>query len=785
MADNISKITLPNNVEYDLKDATARSDLLMLNANKQDILVSGTNIKTINNESLLGSGNITIQGGGGGDSLPDQTGHAGDYLTTDGINVSWGDAESTSTIDIDTTVSPNSDHLITSGAVATAISNIDVLPSQTGNSGKVLTTNGSEASWASVPEEVFIATYGTTNYATVDAAVTEGKLVVARNGNLSALLVEKNNNTGTYYFRGAGTGSDNIIARFQVTSDSAWASTNTTLITTSRKINNKALSSDITLDASDVGAAASSHTHGNIQNNGTLQTTDVTVANGDKLVVTDADATTANQVARASISFDGSTTSKYLSPKGTWENVPTVSYPVTSVNTKTGAVVLDNTDVGAAATSHAHGNIQSGGTLQTSDVSVGNGDKLVVTDSSDSNKVARTSVSFDGSTTNKYLSPKGTWENVPTVNYPVTSVNTKTGAVVLDNTDVGAAATSHSHGNITSGGDITATAPTIANGDQIVINDNSASKITNGPTFDGSTTSKYLSQKGTWESVPVTSVNTKTGAVVLDNTDVGAAATSHAHGNITSGGDITATAPTIANGDQIVINDNSESKITNGPTFDGNTTNKYLSPKGTWENIPSVPSPADATPIMDGTAAIGTSTDYAREDHVHPTDTSLQTKITVSGVLKGDGSGGVSAATAGIDYQAPLPSQTNNSGKYLTTNGSALSWGTVDALPSQTGNSGKYLTTNGTAASWAATSAASTLTIESTPTSGSSNVVSSGGIYTAINNKVNRTTAVNVADVNYTTLMARGVKLLDATTYDAVSDWSVHLVNGAIAWRYE
>ena len=31
---------------------------------KQDALVSGTNIKTINNESLLGSGNITISGGG-------------------------------------------------------------------------------------------------------------------------------------------------------------------------------------------------------------------------------------------------------------------------------------------------------------------------------------------------------------------------------------------------------------------------------------------------------------------------------------------------------------------------------------------------------------------------------------------------------------------------------------------------------------------------------------------------------------------------------------------------
>lgn len=33
---------------------------------KQDSLVSGTNIKTVNNQSLLGSGNITVGGGGGG-----------------------------------------------------------------------------------------------------------------------------------------------------------------------------------------------------------------------------------------------------------------------------------------------------------------------------------------------------------------------------------------------------------------------------------------------------------------------------------------------------------------------------------------------------------------------------------------------------------------------------------------------------------------------------------------------------------------------------------------------
>jgi hypothetical protein len=54
-----------------------------------------------------------------------------------------------------------------------------------------------------------------------------------------------------------------------------------------------------------------------------------------------------------------------------------------------------------------------------------------------------------------------------------------------------------------------------------------------------------------------------------------------------------------------------------------------------------------------------------------------------------------------------LPTQTGNTGKYLTTNGTITSWATVDALPSQTGNSGKYLTTNGTTASWATVSGGS------------------------------------------------------------------------------
>lgn len=77
-------------------------------------------------------------------------------------------------------------------------------------------------------------------------------------------------------------------------------------------------------------------------------------------------------------------------------------------------------EVGAAASSHTHGNIQNGGALQTNDVSIANGDKLVITDASDSAKIARSGITFDASTTNKALTPKGTWESFLQGNQTIT-----------------------------------------------------------------------------------------------------------------------------------------------------------------------------------------------------------------------------------------------------------------------------------------------------------------------------------------------------------------------------
>ena len=104
-----------------------------------------------------------------------------------------------------------------------------------------------------------------------------------------------------------------------------------------------------------------------------------------------------------------------------WEDVPKqTAYSakgsatkVPQITTNAQGQVTGITEVtisGVTPASHPHGNITNGGALQTNDITIASGDKLVVTDSSDSNKVARTSVSFDGSTTTTALTPKGTFE---------------------------------------------------------------------------------------------------------------------------------------------------------------------------------------------------------------------------------------------------------------------------------------------------------------------------------------------------------------------------------------
>ena len=101
---------------------------------------------------------------------------------------------------------------------------------------------------------------------------------------------------------------------------------------------------------------------------------------------------------------------KYLDENGLlyfWQKIKTMFALVTHTHTKS---QITDFPTSMTPSSHTHGNITNEGALQSTDVAIANGDKLVVTDSSNSNKVARTGTSFDGSTTTKALTQKGTFE---------------------------------------------------------------------------------------------------------------------------------------------------------------------------------------------------------------------------------------------------------------------------------------------------------------------------------------------------------------------------------------
>jgi hypothetical protein len=155
--------------------------------------------------------------------------------------------------------------------------------------------------------------------------------------------------------------------------------------------------------------------------------------------------------------------------------------------------------------------------------------------------------------------------------------------------------------------------------------------------------------------------------------------------------------------------------------------------------------------------------------------------VTTSGVLSLGGtlgvpSGGTGATTANAAFNALVPSQTTNSGKFLTTNGTDTSWGTAvtsvqasggttglsfsggpitstgtltlggalgvtnggtgatsvtnainNLLPSQAGQAGKYITTDGSNISWAAVSGGGSGTVTSVGLSGGSTGLSVSG----------------------------------------------------------
>lgn len=111
------------------------------------------------------------------------------------------------------------------------------------------------------------------------------------------------------------------------------------------------------------------------------------------------------------------------------------------------------TDTSRASSSHAHGSVTSDGKITATGITLANGDALVVTDSSASHAIKKTSITFDGSTTTQALTKKGTWESFPNPNWNaitgvssilnkpsiVNAIDGVNGVVTLKTTTIGSA----------------------------------------------------------------------------------------------------------------------------------------------------------------------------------------------------------------------------------------------------------------------------------------------------------------------------------------------------------
>ena len=147
-----------------------------------------------------------------------------------------------------------------------------------------------------------------------------------------------------------------------------------------------------------------------------------------------------------------------------------------------------------------------------------------------------------------------------------------------------------------------------------------------------------------------------------------------------------------------------------------------------------------------------------------PANLGAQPKITANGILKGNGSGTISAAVAGTDYAAASHNH----------DASAITSGTLSVARGGTGassfTSGELLVGNGTGA-------VTTKGIRNN-TSVNDTIPENTAIPTSntLRYAINRTTSVAAADTNYTTYMARGEALNSTDTNPTA--------NGTISWTY-
>lgn len=378
-------------------------------------------------------------------------------------------------------------------------------------------------------------------------------------------------------------------------------------VPTSRTVNGKALSNNITLDASDVGALPSTTSI-------PTKTSDLTNDSGYLTSYTETDpvfsASAAAEITSADISSwnnksDFSGNYNDLTNKPT---IPTVPQNVSAFNNDAGYLTsYTETDptVSAwakAASKPTYTAAEVGAlpdtTVIPTNVSELTNDAGYLTSYTEADPVFSASAAAGITSANitawnnksDFSGDYNDLTNKPTI--PVTSVNSKTGAVSLTAADVGAMATDHAANAITSSDitnwnsktDNTGTVTSVRVQATAPVQSSTSTAQTSTLNTTISLASGYGDTQNPYGNKTANSVlaapNGSNGAPSFRSL---VASDIPSIGNITNTGDITSTA-TIASGDRLVINDESASKVTNSSITFGTSTTQYLANDGTWQN---------------------------------------------------------------------------------------------------------------------------------------------------------------------------------------------------------
>lgn len=106
----------------------------------------------------------------------------------------------------------------------------------------------------------------------------------------------------------------------------------------------------------------------------------------------------------------------------------TIPYPTSGTPAALGTASNGSAST-VARSDHVHakpsyGNISTAGAI-TATAAIANGDKIAIIDSSDSSKLTGASITFDGTTTSKALTPKGTWESMAPASHSHGGIETR------------------------------------------------------------------------------------------------------------------------------------------------------------------------------------------------------------------------------------------------------------------------------------------------------------------------------------------------------------------------